>query len=212
MGLDAAIDRALTNEDAEVAETRWCDALGSCELVEPPRRERRGGRLVDKRSIRVACPPGGAFIPIARIGGQTGWYSWEWPWRMRGWIDQVIGGVGSQRGRRHPGKLHPGDALDFWRVVSVDPPRSLLLQAEMRIPGRGWLRYDVERDPKTGGSVISQTAIFDSKGVFGLLYWYALVPFHSLVFNGVLRGIKRECVRLQAETLNLPGRPGASPT
>ena len=196
MGTDEAIDRALSNEDAEAAETRWCDALGSCQLVEPPARTRREGRLADRRSIRVACPPEAAFVPIARIGGGVGWYSWDWLWDLRGWLDQATGGVGSRRGRRDPDTLLPGDTVDFWRVVSVDPPRSLVLQAEMRIPGRGWLHYDVEPDPETGGAIVHQTALFDSKGLFGRLYWYILVPFHGLVFNGVLKGVERECALL----------------
>jgi uncharacterized protein YbjT (DUF2867 family) len=196
MGLDDAFDRALANEDTEAAETRWCDSLGSCQLVEPPKRERLRGRLIDERSIRVNCPPEAAFAPIVRIGGSTGWYSADWLWGLRGWLDQFVGGVGSRRGRRHPTDLRPGDTLDWWRVVSIEPPHSLLLQAEMRIPGRGWLRYDIEPDPDTGGSIVNQTAIFDSKGLLGLGYWYALVPFHAFVFNGVLRGIERECGRL----------------
>jgi len=157
------------------------------------------GRLIDKRSIRVQCSPAAAFAPIARLGGDRGWYSWDWLWHARGWFDQVTGGVGSRRGRRHPETLRPGDTLDFWRVVSVDPSRSLLLQAEMRVPGRAWLRYDVEPDGGAGGAVVTQTALFDSRGLLGLAYWYLLVPFHTLVFNGVLRGIERECRKERGE-------------
>ena len=196
MGFERALERAAANEDREVAETRWCDALGACTLEHPPERTRHDGRLIDSRTIRVACPPEAAFGPISCIGGRTGWYSWDFLWGLRGFLDQVFGGVGSRRGRRDPSCLLPGETLDFWRVVEVDPPRSLLLQAEMKAPGRGWLRYEVEPDPETGGSVVHQTAIFDPKGVFGLAYWYLLVPFHAFVFNGALAGIERECGKL----------------
>jgi uncharacterized protein YbjT (DUF2867 family) len=193
MGVTEAFARAEVNEDREAAETRWCDALGSCELAHPPLRTRREGRLIDQRTIRVSCPPPASFAVLSCIGGHMGWHAFDWLWGLRGFLDQLMGGVGSRRGRRDPSCLLKGETVDFWRVVEIDPPRSLLLQAEMRMPGRGWLRYDVERDPQTGGSVVTQTATFDSKGLFGLLYWYALVPFHAFVFNGVLRGIEREC-------------------
>jgi uncharacterized protein YbjT (DUF2867 family) len=196
MGVAEAFTRAETNEDREAAETRWCDALGSCELSHPPVRTRREGRLIDQRTIRVGCPPSASFSVLACIGGDTGWFSFDWLWDLRGFLDQIVGGVGSRRGRRDPSCLLKGEAVDFWRVVEVEPPKTLLLQSEMRMPGRGWLRYDVERDAETGGSVVTQTATFDSKGLFGLAYWYALVPFHAFVFNGVLRGIERECQKL----------------
>jgi hypothetical protein len=196
MGLSAALERASVNEDTEVAETRWCDSLGACELTHPPQRTKRQGRLIDARTIAVACPPEAAFGPIACIGGETGWYSFDFLWDLRGFLDQLIGGVGSRRGRRDPSCLLTGDALDFWRVVEIDPPRSLLLQAEMKAPGRGWLRYEVEPDPVTGGSIVHQTALFDPRGLWGILYWYTLVPFHAWVFKGALAGIERECKRL----------------
>ncbi|MDP2401882.1 MAG: NAD(P)H-binding protein, partial [Actinomycetota bacterium] len=100
MGLSAALERASVNEDTEVAETRWCDSLGACELTHPPQRTKRQGRLIDARTIAVACPPEAAFGPIACIGGETGWYSFDFLWDLRGFLDQLIGGVGSRRGRR----------------------------------------------------------------------------------------------------------------
>lgn len=195
-GMTEAMERAFANEDRAFAETRWCDALGSCSLTPAPERIEKEGRLIDSRTIRVACPPEAAFGPISCVGGDSGWYALDTLWGVRGWLDQLLGGVGSRRGRRDPSCVLPGDTLDFWRVVSVERPSRLELEAEMRMPGRGWLVYEVDPDPETGGSVVRQTAIFDSKGLFGRLYWYVLVPFHAFVFNGTLKGIERECKKL----------------
>jgi hypothetical protein len=148
-----------------------------------------GPRLVDSRTVRVAVPPGAAFRPIQRIGGQTGWYAWDRLWHVRGFLDLLVGGVGMRRGRPSPTALHVGDAVDFWRVEAVEPDRLLRLAAEMKLPGRAWLEFEVTRDD--GGSVIRQTASFDPVGPVGRAYWYALYPVHQLVFGGMLRAIAR---------------------
>ena len=149
-GLRESIARALANEDRELAETRWSDAISSA--GEPPRwgGRRFGSRIVDSRAIDVSGPLEAAFAPIQRIGGNTGWYYGNWLWRLRGLLDLLVGGVGVRRGRRDPVNLRPGDALDFWRVEEVEPPHRLRLAAEMRLPGRaGWtsrfLKTKVER-------------------------------------------------------------------
>jgi len=186
-GLSEAIARALHNEDRAFAETHWADAVSSA--GSPGRRggARLGRRLVDARSHEVGCAPGQAFAPIRRIGAATGWYYGNWLWALRGLVDLVAGGAGLRRGRRHPDELRVGDRLDFWRVEALEPERLLRLQAEMRVPGRAWLQFEVE--PAGHGSRITQTAIFDPLGLAGLLYWYALYPAHALVFSGMLRGI-----------------------
>lgn len=94
-----------------------------------------------------------------------------------------------RRGRRHPVLLSPGDTVDFWRVEAIEPGRLLRLFAEMKLPGRAWLQFEVE--PQTAGSTIRQTAIFDPAGVLGMLYWYALYPIHKLIFTRMLRSIAR---------------------
>jgi len=101
----------------------------------------------------------------------------------------MVGGVGMRRGRRHPTELRPGDPLDFWRVEAIEPGRLLRLRAEMKVPGRAWLQFEVE--PRQAGSRITQTAVFDPLGLGGLLYWYLLYPVHRLIFRGMLRGIAR---------------------
>jgi uncharacterized protein YbjT (DUF2867 family) len=192
LGLEAAIRRAREREDARIADTRWSDALSSG--GEPWRwgGVRFGSRIVDTRRRTVRCSPGDAFRPIRRVGGDVGWYYADWLWHLRGFLDRLAGGVGVRRGRRHPTELSPGDAVDFWRVEEVDPPRLLRLRAEMKVPGRAWLQFEVEDVP--GGddrARICQTAIFDPVGLAGLGYWYALYPLHSLVFRGMLSGIAR---------------------
>jgi uncharacterized protein YbjT (DUF2867 family) len=188
-GIRAAIARALLNEDRELAVTRWSDALSSG--AGPPQWGGAifGSRIVDSRSVRVPRPPREAFAPVRRIGGQTGWYYGDWLWRLRGFLDLLVGGVGVRRGRRDPENVVPGDALDFWRVEAVEPDALLRLAAEMKVPGRAWLQFEVEPDGE--GSILRQTALFDPLGLFGLIYWYALYPVHRLVFAGMLRGIVR---------------------
>lgn len=182
-----AIAAALRAEEREFAETTWFDAVSSTGPVRSTGGVRYRNRLLDARSRRVAAPPATAFVPIRRIGGADGWYAYQFLWRLRGALDKLCGGVGLRRGRRDQEDLRVGDALDFWRVERYEPDRRLLLRAEMKLPGRAWLEFDVE--PDGDGAVIRQTAVFDPEGLFGLLYWYALWPFHGPVFRGMLRGI-----------------------
>lgn len=188
-GFREAIARALANEDREFAETRWSDALSAAGLPRSRAGVRFGTRLVDSRTVRVGVPPAVAFEPIERLGGATGWHAAGLLWRMRGFLDLLVGGVGLRRGRRDPRHLVVGDAVDFWRVEAIEPERLLRLAAEMRLPGRAWLVFEVE--PDGAGAVIRQTALFDPVGLLGLAYWYALFPLHALVFGGMLRGIAR---------------------
>lgn len=188
-----AIARALVNEDREFAETRWSDALSSAGKPQSWGGDRYGSRLVDSRIITVAVLPERAFAVIRRIGGGTGWYYGNWLWSVRGFLDLLIGGVGVRRGRRDPDSLRVGDPLDFWRVEVVEPNQRLRLQAEMKLPGRAWLEFEV--NPCEQGSTIRQTAIFDPLGVAGLLYWYGIYPLHQFVFAGMLRNLARAAER-----------------
>ncbi len=184
-----AIARALVNEDREFAETRWSDALSSAGKSQSWGGDRYGSRLVDSRTITVAVSPEQAFAPIRRIGGRTGWYYGNWLWSLRGFLDLLVGGVGIRRGRRDSDNLHVGDPLDFWRVVVFEPNHRLRLQAEMKLPGRAWLEFEVT--PCEHGSTIRQTAIFDPLGLAGMLYWYGIYPLHQFVFAGMLRNLAR---------------------
>ncbi|HUY34272.1 MAG TPA: DUF2867 domain-containing protein [Pirellulales bacterium] len=186
-GVSDAIARALVNEDQELATTRWSDALSSAGR---PRRwggVRFGPRLVDSRTLQSPASPPNAFVPIQHIGGVTGWYCFDWLWRVRGWIDLLFGGVGLRRGRRDPIELKVGETVDCWRVEAFEPNRRLRLFAEMRLPGRAWLEFEVE--PSGTRSRVRQTAEFDPVGLPGLVYWYLVYPLHQIVFAGMLRGI-----------------------
>jgi len=189
LGLADAIRRALASEDREFAETRWSDALSSSGRSSYGG-VRVGSRLVDSRTCDVAASARSAFGPIRRIGGTSGWYWGNWLWGIRGFVDLVLGGVGLRRGRRAPDDVRIGDVLDFWRVEAFEDGHRLRLAAEMRLPGRAWLEFEVSASGE-GTSTIRQTALFDPSGVAGLAYWYLLYPIHALIFRGMLRGIAR---------------------
>ncbi len=193
--LPAAISRALANEDRKFALTRWSDALGSSGEPQEWGGAVFGSRIVDSRTATVEVSAAQAFAPIQRIGGQQGWYYGSWLWRVRGFLDLLVGGIGVRRGRRHPVDIRVGDALDFWRVERFEQDRLLRLKAEMKVPGRAWLEFDVDTQPENGGSIIRQTAVFDPHGFLGLAYWYVLYPLHNLVFAGMLRNIARAAER-----------------
>ena len=188
VGVREAIARALRNEDSSFAQTRWSDALSAA--MDKPRHwggTRLGNRLVDSRSTQVAASPAEVFAAVERIGGATGWYYATWLWTLRGWLDLLMGGVGMRRGRRHPERLRVGDTLDCWRVEAIQPDQRLRLAAEMKLPGRAWLEFDVQSDGN--GARLRQTATFDPLGLWGLAYWYGVWPLHQFVFAGMLRGL-----------------------
>jgi hypothetical protein len=192
-GLSAAVREAVQHEDNEFAGKRWADFA---DLEDLPRRyggAHEGTRLVDHRHAVVAVPAERAFAAIERIGGPNGWYACGWLWTVRGWMDRAIGGPGMSRGRRDPNKLCMGEPLDCWRVEVCDPPRRLRLAAEMKMPGRGWLEFEVV--PRDGDVTIHQTAVFDPRGLGGLAYWYSIWPLHEIVFRRMLAGIVRAAVR-----------------
>ncbi|HET7046819.1 MAG TPA: SDR family oxidoreductase [Solirubrobacteraceae bacterium] len=186
-GLKDSIARALVNEDRDFAQTRWSDALPRAQ----PLRWTGiafGRRLVSSRVTRVDRPAAEAFAPIKRIGGRSGWYAGDWFWRARGLLDTLRGGVGLRRGRRDPIDLRVGDTVDFWRVEQLEPNRVLRLAAEMKIPGRLWLQFEVDPDGP-GAAQIRQTTVFDPAGYVGLTYWYLFCPVHHFIFSAMLRAI-----------------------
>jgi len=189
MGVAEAVQRALGGVPSEPPATRWTDAVSSARVPRSWDGVEFGARLTDARSLTVDATPVAVFKCIERIGGDTGWYAWNWLWHLRGLLDLVTGGVGMRRGRPSAETLRVGDTLDFWRVESIEPGRRLRLSAEMRLPGRAWLEFEVS--PAASGTLIRQTATFDPEGVPGKAYWYAISPLHHLVFGGMLRGIAR---------------------
>jgi uncharacterized protein YbjT (DUF2867 family) len=192
IGVREAIGRAIRYEDRAFALTRWSDARSSGGATATAAETRSGGRLIDRRQIRVAVGADRAFVPIATIGGDQGWYYATCLWRLRGAIDLLMGGVGMRRGRRDPNAPAVGDTLDFWRVEAYEPGRRLRLAAEMKVPGRAWLEFEVV--PVDDGAVVHQTAVFEPVGLSGLLYWYLLLPVHRVIFGGLLRAIARRAL------------------
>lgn len=184
----AAIRSALDNEDREWAETRWSDAM-SAAGTPAPASGTFGNRVTDHRELEVPATPAASFAVVSGLGGRTGWPPFTWLWRLRGFLDLLVGGVGMRRGRPEGRPLRVGDALDFWRVEACEPNRRLRLAAEMKVPGRAWLEFTIE--PSARGTRLTQTAIFDPIGLSGLAYWYTLVPVHTIVFRAMIRAIAR---------------------
>ena len=189
-----AIRAALQYEDQAFAESRWFDALSASGTREDVSGPPSGLRLMHRRAVEVNASPSACFETIAGLGGRDGWLAGDWLWRLRGFVDLLVGGVGMRRGRPDHRPLRVGDALDFWRVEAYEPPHRLRLSAEMRVPGRAWLEFTVE--PGQRGSRITQTAEFDPIGILGRVYWYGIYPFHALLFKGLLTAIATRATRV----------------
>ena len=197
-GVKAAIKEALAEEEAGFAITRWSDALSAGDTHRTWAGERFGSRLLDTRTVTSEVSPEEVYRSMLRIGGDTGWYYATFLWKIRGYIDEWLGGVGMRRGRRHPEELIPGDVLDCWRVEKVEEGRLLRLRAEMKLPGRAWLEFEVTPE-EGGGSTLRQTASFDPKGLSGLSYWYGIYGLHELVFRGMAKGLVADAERRQLD-------------
>ncbi|MFI8525941.1 SDR family oxidoreductase [Promicromonospora sukumoe] len=190
-GFDKAVGLALARiRDLDVR-TSWLSASvpGAPSDPLPDDPDWAGGSLlVDDRSSRVDTTSEALWTVIEGIGGAHGWYSWRLGWVARGAMDRLFGGPGLRRGRRHPHNLAPGDALDWWRVEKIVPGRLLRLRAEMRLPGLAWLELSVE-DADADRPTFRQRAVFLPHGLPGQLYWWAISPFHGIVFGGMQRNI-----------------------
>jgi hypothetical protein len=188
-----AIRLALEKMRLHQVETSWSDA-GPLAPVEWSSQEDpawAGGTIFrDDRHMLAKARPERLWPAVVGIGGKTGWYYGDWLWHVRGWIDRLVGGPGLNRGRRDPEQVQAGDALDFWRVLAVEQNHRLKLVAEMKVPGEAVLEL-LLTECADGTTEVRQYARFKPRGLFGLLYWYAMVPFHNLVFAGMLRGIAR---------------------
>ncbi len=209
MTCSEAIRRAIQKDSLKIVETRWSDAgqLKPPEWTQPGDAPYAGGPLL-QGGFRLTLDASSEDVwpVIARLGGKNGWYYGDFLWRVRGWMDNLAGGVGLRRGRRHPEQLLVGDALDFWRVLMVKPPRRLILLAEMKLPGEAILDIEVN-DIQHGQTEIRLGTRFRSKGLYGLFYWYTLLPFHDLLFGGMLRAIAK---RVGKDIINGPekSKPG----
>jgi len=192
-----AIKLALDRTQQQQVKTCWMDAGG---LLEPEwahcgDADWAGGTIMKcGYRARVQASSQEVWNPVARIGGKTGWYFGNFLWRLREAMDRLVGGVGLRRGRRHPVELGVGDALDFWRVLEVEPPHRLVLLAEMKTPGEALLEIQIT-DNKDGQTELQMLSRFLPKGLFGILYWYGLYPFHQWIFSGMLKQMAKSIGR-----------------
>jgi hypothetical protein len=187
---DTAIKLAFDKIEQNQVISSWKDAQtsnlldkGISSYLEVP----TNGCFVDTRK-RIIKNNDTTLEKIWRIGGKTGWYYGNWLWKLRGFMDQIFGGVGMRRGRRSETELQTGDALDFWRVLlAKKEEKRLLLYAEMKLPGEAWLEFQIDEK-----NILTQTATFRPLGLLGRLYWYAVLPFHGFIFNGMINKITEE--------------------
>lgn len=197
VGYREAVRRAIERTRGDNVPTRW--ARGGWHPASPLPSDPDhafGTILTDSREIESDVAPEFIYQTFMAVGGAQGYYTASWAWRTRGLLDQLFGGIGLRRGRRHPRDLRVGETLDFWRVVGIEPGRSLELKAEMLMPGQAWLRWEVE---STGSdSFLYQTASFSPRGLFGRFYWYVLYPFHGFIFPRMAKGIVASAERLAA--------------
>jgi uncharacterized protein YbjT (DUF2867 family) len=199
---EAAVRLALERFRRDEVETSWSNALSSSQgdkvASEMTSEE---GMISDRRRLTVDASPESVFAVIEAIGGQNGWLYANPLWHIRGLLDQVVGGPGLRRGRRNKATVRVGEAIDFWRVEELEEDRLLRLRAEMKVPGRAWLQFEVE--PEEGDAArshITQTAFYEPKGLWGVVYWYSLVPFHPSIFKGMIKELGRRAEKREAET------------
>jgi uncharacterized protein YbjT (DUF2867 family) len=188
-----AIRLALRKTLADEVVTRWTDAGGSSgvEAIAPGDPEWAGGTVLkDVRSAPTVVDRAKLWSVIESIGGRNGWYHANFLWKLRGAMDKVCGGVGLRRGRRSASELHPGDALDFWRVIECRRGERLTLRAEMKLPGEAVLQFELTPEAD-GRTRLHQRALFKPRGLWGILYWVMVMPLHEYVFGGMLKKIIR---------------------
>ena len=181
----AALQRAIDRTGRRDVESTWFDSIDAPDKASLSSMTSQEGMIVEQRQRLIPAPPERVFAEVERLGGDSGWPYLNILWHIRGLMDRMVGGVGMRLGRRDPARVRVGDAIDFWRVEEVRRPELLRLRAEMKVPGRAWLQYEVL--PENGGSRLVQTAFFEPKGLPGLAYWYLLYPIHAVIFRGTVR-------------------------
>jgi uncharacterized protein YbjT (DUF2867 family) len=202
VGYRETVRAALRRFAEDQVDTSWTDALhaepGEAEAVE--RLASSEGVFVERIDVSTDVPPHSLFATLCSIGGESGWPYANALWKIRGMLDFLMGGVGMRSARRSVRALRVGDTLDFWRVEAVEPDRLLRLRAEMKVPGRAWLEYRLEVG-EDGRTRIHQTALFEPRGLAGILYWYLFYIPHRFIFPGMVRQLI-----LRAERNGLNGK------
>ncbi|MEO0016881.1 MAG: hypothetical protein RLZZ522_164, partial [Verrucomicrobiota bacterium] len=200
----AAVKLALEKLEVGAVETAWFGAISTSQGdVSPITLTTHEGMIMEQRQMPVDAPVDAIFRAFTGLGGARGWLYLNWTWQLRGAIDRLCGGVGLRRGRRDADDIRVGEALDFWRVEALEPGRLLRLRAEMKVPGKAWLQFEVNAQEGDSRPVLTQTAFFAPKGLMGLAYWYLLYPIHGVIFGGMIR---RLAARAKAiASMNAPG-------
>jgi uncharacterized protein YbjT (DUF2867 family) len=196
---EEGVHRALEELINDQVVSRWCDSSGGfcCDIKD--QQDTSCAILRDSRTVDISgLDPEEVFTAMASIGGENGWFTYHFLWRLRGLMDKAVGGYGLNRGRRASGELRAGDALDFWKVVEVKPGKRLLLLAQMKLPGKAWLEFDIR------GNSLIQTAHYLPRGIWGRVYWYAVLPLHNLVFADLADKIVRKAKMLAVKRKNRP--------
>lgn len=185
-----AVIRAMTREEQDNIHTRWSGAYPPAhELALKLREIKESIKYTTSFSISTEKQASSLFHSICKIGGKEGWFSNNWMWRLRGWLDKILLGVGTSRGRRSQTTLKVNDVIDFWRIEDLQPNRRLLLRAEMKLPGRAWLEFDVgEEGLKRKLRVI---AYYQTYSLFGKIYWYIFLPLHNFIFHDLIKQIEK---------------------
>lgn len=188
-GYRESVERALDQLRASNVESTWSDALSTSQGdLAPVVLASEEGILIEHRQRIVSASAARVFRVFTGIGGARGWLYLNRAWKLRGFADRLVGGVGLRHGRRDPDQLRVGDALDFWRVEAVEQDKLLRLRAEMKVPGMAWLQF--QATPRADGTtLLEQTAFFAPRGLAGFLYWYGLYPIHRVIFSGLIARI-----------------------
>ncbi len=186
-----AVGLALRRNKEGKTETIWFSAYssGTKNKLTPVHLTQKEGMMIENRETVVNASTESTFKAFTSLGGKNGWYA-NFLWKIRGYIDLLFGGVGLRRGRRSESELLVGDPLDFWRVEDIEKNKLLRLRAEMKLPGQAWLQFLVE-DLESNKSTLTQTAFYEPRGLWGLLYWYSIYPFHGLIFGGMIKSLKK---------------------
>jgi len=188
----AAVSLALEKLHADKVETSWNDALSTSRAnATPVTLTTHEGMIIEQRQIAVDATAESIFKAFTSLGGRRGWLYMNWAWRIRGALDRLCGGVGLRPGRREADSVRVGEALDFWRVEAVEPSHLMRLRAEMKVPGKAWLQFEVKSQERDTRPLLTQTAFFAPKGLLGLIYWYALYPIHSMIFGGMIQRLAK---------------------
>ncbi len=186
-----AVTLAFQREKTGKIETIWSGSISSIK----PRNvvnldlEQKEGMIIEKREVEIDADSESVFQVLLKIGGKNGWYA-NFLWQARGILDRMTGGVGMRRGRRDPENLVVGDPLDFWRVEAIEKNNLIRLRAEMKLPGKAWLQFTI-RNSSQGKTILNQSAFFEPKGLFGVLYWYSIYFLHKIIFGGMINDIKK---------------------